>query len=276
VCGGLLAQSAAGQTSAFTYQGRLVSNGLPVNGVYDFQFALYDGTNGMVAGPLTNAAAAVSNGLFAATIDFGAVVFNGDERWLEIGVRPSGNGAFTILNPRQRLTSAPYAITAGNITGGLPAGQLSGVVPAPNVGSFTNHSDVVLSGLAAGQVIVYSGQVWTNTAVIGPTPNNSILVNLSYAGTNVPVNAALGTHFRLVATNSFLLQNPTGASEAQRLVFEIIQDGVGGRTMAFGNAFKLGTDLSMVNLTTNANRRDFLTCISSGTNFYVVGFLKGF
>jgi hypothetical protein len=60
------------------------------------------------------------------------------------------------------------------------------------------------------------------------------------------------------------------------MTFEIIQDATGGHTMVLGNAFKVGTDLPFINLTTNANLRDFMSCVCSGTNFYVVGFIKGF
>ncbi len=284
VCGlTALLDCARGQSPAFNYQGRLLENGQPANGVYDFTFALYDASSGgaQVGVTLTNTAVGVTNGLFALGLDFGGN-FPGADRWLEIGVRKGAN-PFTILGSRQKLTSTPYAITAANLTGGLPAVQLSGVVPPAQTGSFTNHSDVVITALAPGHGMIYSGAVWTNGPLnlsggggSGPGPSNSIPVWLICLGTNVPVDASLGTHFRLVATNSFLLQNPTGASDAQRMIFEIIQDDAGGRTMTLGGAFKLGTDISMVNLTTNANRRDFLTCVSSGTNFYVVGFLKGY
>jgi hypothetical protein len=269
------------QGTAFTYQGRLGDAGQPAGGTYDLTFALFNAAagGGQVGSTITVPTTVVTNGLFLAVLDFGGN-FPGADRWLEISVRTNGAVAFTTLAPRQKLTAAPYAITAGNLSGGLPAGQLSGLVPAAQMGNFTNHSDVVVNSLAAGQVLVYSGTVWANApqsaAGDGPTPSNNIPVNLSYSGTNVPVNAALGTHFRLVATNNFLLQNPTGASDAQRMVFEIIQDATGGRTLFLGNAFRLGTDISMVNLTTNANRRDFLTCVCSGTNFYILGSVKGY
>src|SRR5271169_4542084 len=109
------------QGTAFTYQGQLDSSGGPVNGNYDLTFALYDaGTNGnLVSGPLTNSAVAVTNGLFTVALDFGAN-FPGSARWLQIGVRTNGGGAFTALTPRQETTPAPYAITAGNVTGVLP------------------------------------------------------------------------------------------------------------------------------------------------------------
>jgi hypothetical protein len=266
---------AAAQGTAFTYQGRLSDNGLPVTGSYDLAFVLFNaGTGGgQVNGAITNLGVGVTNGLFTVTLDFGGN-FPGADRWLEISVRSAGGGSYTTLNPRQKLTSTPYAITAANLTGGLPAVQLVGTVSGTQVGSFTNHSDVVLTPLVPGQSLAFSGTAWTN-GVIAPT-GNGILTSLLYSGTNVPVNAAVGTHFRLLATNNFLLQNPTGTSDGQRLIFEIIQDATGGRTMVLGSAFKLGSDLPLLNLTTNANRRDFLTCVNSGTNVFVVGFVKGY
>src|SRR5438105_11174220 len=93
------------QGTPFTYQGRLNQAGAPVSGIYDVRFAIYDSLNNgnAVAGPLTNAATPVSNGLFAATLDFGAGVFSGPARWLEIAVRTNGGGAFVTLVPRQPI-----------------------------------------------------------------------------------------------------------------------------------------------------------------------------
>src|SRR5438132_7948331 len=102
--------------TSFTYQGRLTDGGNPANGIYDLRFAIYDSTNNpgaVIAGPLTNAATAVSNGLFTITLDFGPNAFDGTAHWLEIAVRPGGStGTFTPLNPRQPLTPAPYALYA--------------------------------------------------------------------------------------------------------------------------------------------------------------------
>src|SRR5437763_1355110 len=81
------------QSSAFTFQGRLQDAGALPNGTYDTRFTIYDApTNGsIVAGPLTNAATLVSNGLFAVALDFGANAFSGADRWLDIGVRTNGD-----------------------------------------------------------------------------------------------------------------------------------------------------------------------------------------
>ena len=87
------------QGTAFTYQGRLNAAGAPANGSYDLAFTLFNvGSGGSaVAGPLTNSAAAVSNGLFTVTLDFGSGVFDGTARWLEIAVRTNGASGFVTL-----------------------------------------------------------------------------------------------------------------------------------------------------------------------------------
>jgi hypothetical protein len=95
----------------------------------------------------TLAPAGVTNGLFIVTLDFGVGVFNGAERWLEIGVRSNGGGAFVTLSPRQKLTAAPYAIIAGNLTGTLPATQLGGTLPSAQFGG--TYSNTVTFNNAA-------------------------------------------------------------------------------------------------------------------------------
>src|SRR5688500_5175481 len=83
------ATAAMAQGTAFTYQGRLIEAGSTVNGSYDLRFTPYDALAGgsAVSSAVTNAATPVSNGLFTVTLDFGAGVFTGAARWLEIGVR---------------------------------------------------------------------------------------------------------------------------------------------------------------------------------------------
>lgn len=117
------------QTAAFTYQGQLLNNGEPANGNYDLQFTLANApTNGNpIAGPLTNAAVPVRDGLFAVTLDFGGSAFDGSPRWLEIGVRPAGSSdPYTLLSPRQPITATPYATFAANLAPGA-AVTLDGV-----------------------------------------------------------------------------------------------------------------------------------------------------
>jgi hypothetical protein len=78
--------------TAFTYQGRLIDNNQPADGLYDLQFKLYDTTSdGNRVGPGVNTPEVdVIDGYFTVLLDFGSDpnIFNGDARWLEIGVRP--------------------------------------------------------------------------------------------------------------------------------------------------------------------------------------------
>src|SRR5262249_12794373 len=155
-----------------------------------------------------------------------------------------------------------------------------GTISPAQAGSLTNHSDVVAANLAAGHLLIYNSAACTNGPQLSVTSihaaSNNIPVWLSLSGTNVRVDASLCTHFRALATTDCVLQNPTHASDFKPILFEIIHDSVGGRTMTLGSAFRLGTDLQFVNLTTNANVRDFISCVYSGTNFYVVGLVKGY
>jgi hypothetical protein len=118
------------QNTTFTYQGRLDHNGDPANGVYDLRFTLHDDpTNALVlAGPLTNSAVPISNGVFVAALDFGSGPFKGDPRWLEISVRTQSTGSFILLSPRQRLAPAPYSIFADSARSLMDGGGFVGLV----------------------------------------------------------------------------------------------------------------------------------------------------
>jgi hypothetical protein len=157
-------QSALAQGTAFTYQGQLRANNASTSGNYDLTFTLFGtNTDGVaISGPLTNSAVNVSNGLFTVTLDFGNQ-FSGMPRWLEIGVRTNGGGAFTTLAPRQPLTPTPYAIMAGsasNFLGTLPATQLSGTYS--NQVQFNNGANV-FDGTFVGQFLgsTFTGGLFT-------------------------------------------------------------------------------------------------------------------
>jgi hypothetical protein len=100
----------------FTYQGRLTdAGGEPVNDTCDLEFSLWDAESGgsRVAGPVEVPGVAVSDGLFTARPDLGAV-FDGTALWLEVGVKCSGDADYVTLAERQELTGAPYALYAVN------------------------------------------------------------------------------------------------------------------------------------------------------------------
>jgi len=134
------------QTSMFTYQGRFTDGGSAANGTYDMQFKLFDGTGNQVGSAITNGAVQVSGGVFTVQLDFGAAAFPGADRFLEIGVRSAGSGeAYTVLSPRQQLTSAVYAIRAGSTT---TADTATSATTATNA--------TQLGGVAANQYVLTS------------------------------------------------------------------------------------------------------------------------
>jgi trimeric autotransporter adhesin len=155
------------QGTAFTYQGQLQNNGTPANGSYDLTFTLFTAnTNGsIVAGPMTNSAIAVSNGLFTTTLDFGGQ-FPGADRWLEIGVRTNGASGFVTLSARQKITATPYAISAGNLSGALRVELNTNGAPNLIGGSPVNQVDVGVMGatISGGGTLNFGGFPYTNRA----------------------------------------------------------------------------------------------------------------
>jgi hypothetical protein len=115
--------------TAFTYQGRLIdANGL-ADGLYDFEFTLYDDANTFIGNKIGSDVnepdVDVIDGYFTVVLDFNDPnAFNGDGRWLEIGVRPGESNEpndFVTLIPRHEVTPSPYALyakTAGSASGG--------------------------------------------------------------------------------------------------------------------------------------------------------------
>ena len=165
------------QGTAFTYSGWLNDGANPANGTYNLRFALFDAltVGNQVGSPLTNSPVSVSNGLFAVTLDFGNQ-FPGANRWLEIGVRTNGSGGFITLSPRQALTASPYAITAGNVTGGLPAAQLSGTLPdarlSANVALLAGSQTFTGAKTFSSEVAATSGVRINNTNIWLKGDNN--------------------------------------------------------------------------------------------------------
>jgi trimeric autotransporter adhesin len=127
-----LAFAGGAQTTTFTYQGRLQSDGSAFSGPAEFRFSVWDAAEGgtqLAATTPETLAGQVADGLFSLPLDFGAEPFaTGADRWLQIALR-TDLGEFRVLAPRQWLTSTPYAVTAGRLSGMLPAGQLTGTLP---------------------------------------------------------------------------------------------------------------------------------------------------
>ncbi|MGA2246084.1 MAG: FG-GAP-like repeat-containing protein [Verrucomicrobiota bacterium] len=109
--------------------------------------------------------------------------------WFNDGV----NG-FAALNPPQDLTPTPYAVvasSASNLLGGLPAGQLSGTIPAtllPSTVLTNGAANVALTGTFSG-----NGAGVTNISLlsVGPAGTFSQIPLLSFAP-GIPLNPGSG------------------------------------------------------------------------------------
>ena len=156
---------AAPMGTAWTYQGRLIDANNAADGEYDFQFKLYDAQTAGVqqASTIDVNDLDVIDGYFTAELDFGSDVFNGDARWLEIGVRPGqleGPGGYTTLDSRQEVTPVPYALQTRGIfvdsTGNVGIGNTSPGSPLDVSGQIRANS---LKGQAAILGIESAGDI---------------------------------------------------------------------------------------------------------------------
>lgn len=242
------------QSSAFTYQGSLSDAGSPASGIYDLRFEIYDTDSGgsAVASPVTNTAVAVSNGLFLASLDFGAGAFDGSDRWLEIGVVTNGGGAFSTLSPRQQITSTPYAVqaanaasadtansvAAGNITGTIPLAQLPTEV-VTNGASGVNFSGT-FGGDGAGLT-----NVWHTSGNAGTTAGTHFLGTTDNRPLQLKANNQLG--FRLeyptVGTVPNLVGGFSGNSVGAGSEGVVI---AGGGRLGFTNSVGLDSRFSVI------------------------------
>ena len=244
---------------AFTYQGRLTTGGTAANGLYDLKVTLYDDASGgtAVGGPVTNSPVGLTNGLFTATLDFGAAPFSGEARWLEIGVRTNGSGGdFTLLAPRQTLTPLPYALYAPN------AGKAQTVVNGVyTTGSYANPawltslSGTTVTGNISGDAAGFTGSLAGD--VTGPQGANLVASVGGQPATNVAsaviaANAATSANTpntivkRDASGNfsaTFLLTNKVGRlSTYSTNIFNVreygaVGNGIADDTVAIANAW---------------------------------------
>ncbi|HSU53172.1 MAG TPA: tail fiber domain-containing protein [Candidatus Dormibacteraeota bacterium] len=245
----LIINCAFAQGTAFTYQGRLTDGASAANGTYDFRFTLLDSTNlpgTVVAGPVTNAATVVSNGLFTVTLDFGSAVLDGSSRFLEIAARTNlgGTGSFSSLSPRQKLTSTPYAVRAANsgLASGVTAGAVTASMLAPGAvssldtpnGSTTGLLRVANTGLiGVGTTNSQAGlEVDGGKTILAPTLLN-VLVDGSGTFTNLGGPCSLAVNGNLLAIlgqddNAFTLVDM--AVPTNIVMLSSIQNGTGSFT----------------------------------------------
>lgn len=190
------------QTTAFNYQGKLTDAGTP-QANYQMQFKLYDAAVGgtQIGNTISNNSVAVSDGVFSVLLDFGANVFTGANRYLEISVRRNTGENYTILTPRQQIASSPYSIrtlSAQQADTALDSQKLGGIVASEYVTNSTISSSFIRNSTTpqtadfniSGNGIIGGTGIINGNAGVGT--NNPSLVSggtsrlLEIAGTSSP------------------------------------------------------------------------------------------
>jgi len=97
-------------------------------------------------------------------------------------------------------------------------------------------------------------------------------------GVNIATDASLGNIFTVTLAGNRTLDNPTNPSNGQKAIWRIKQDATGSRTLAFGAAFRFGTDITGITLTTTASKTDYIGAVYNGTDskWDIIAFVKGY
>jgi len=154
VQGEISVQGAVGTT--FTYQGRLLSEGAPVDGTCDFEFSLWtDLSGGSQVAAQGAPGKEVKDGYFSVDLNFGSG-FTGDARYLQIVVNCGSGGA--TLDPRVALNAAPYAhsLRPGAVIEGTSTGNILSVQNT----STSGYGVYGKSGTASGKPAIFGVGVW--------------------------------------------------------------------------------------------------------------------
>ena len=191
--------------TGFTYQGRLTDNsGNPIAGPCALRFTLYQSAagNDPVGAAITASGVTTDNGYFSVELDFGANAFDGEGRYLKIEV--DCGGGYTTLDPRVKLTPAPYAMYSVS-TGALRGNPVSDNVPTAGDVLAWNGSSWLPTGSGAGNA-------WSLTGNSGATPGTNFLGTTDNQALQLHVNGARALRLEPNATSPNVIGGYSGNS----------------------------------------------------------------
>ncbi len=110
----LAATAASAADNRFPYQGHLEKDGIPLNGVYDFRFGLFNAaTAGSELWAENRIGLQVTKGAFSTTLGTSVAipdaVLANPNLFVGVSVKPAGQPTFVALAGRQQLPNAPKA-----------------------------------------------------------------------------------------------------------------------------------------------------------------------
>ncbi|MFN8481979.1 MAG: hypothetical protein U0768_02835 [Anaerolineae bacterium] len=223
---------------AFTYQGRLARNGIPIGGnapvACDMQFGLWDSLSegGQLGITDIENGVTVANGVFTAQLNssglFGEYAFDGEERWLEVQVKCPGDADFVTLVPRQPITAAPFALSASQALGlRLPFAADVNLSAAPV--SITNAGD---GPAVYGE---HNSSAGTTAGIVGLTASRTDDAAAVAGYATSSTGRTVGVYGESVSTQVVAGDKVGGGGDP-------VAYGVVGRTRASGGAGVYGTN----------------------------------
>lgn len=245
------------QTTAFTYQGKLNDGLNPATGAYLLQFTLWNAPVGgdQVGGTLTDVSVMAANGIFTTHLDFGEAAFDSADLFIEISVRRNVVESYTLLAPRQPVTSAPYAVRARNAYAAFDSARLGGT----DASRFVKDDSPALTD--ARDPLPGSGSYIQN----GTTEQSSADFNISGEGKASVLTAA--SHFK-IADDTVLKVESNGTTK--------VGVGAGNVNIGANNAF-FGYQAGLINPTGQGNSffgyQAGLNSATSNNSFF--GFASG-
>lgn len=174
----------------------------------------------------------------------------------------------------------------------LASPALTGTPTAPTAAPGTSNTTVATTAFVSAAVAASGGGGGGGGTSIAP----NWYARTAAAGTNVVIlpqpvdtttastwapNFAAGKILRVVLNGDLTLSAPTGVTEdmiGQTFLLQLVQDSTGGRSVtSVDSAYKTGSEITGIGLSTNANSRSYVPVIVVTTNqFDIVGSITGY
>ncbi len=220
------------------------------------------------------------------------------------GLAVAGDGTLSASGSAPATQTLTDFANAAGTTTGLTYGYQAGVIRQDNVSmavaagtvalaaSTTNYVEITGAGVVSANAVGFtSGRYPLATVLTGASTittitdkravialggvqlggvnafakNQSVTPAALTSGASIAVDASLSNNFRLVLGVNATLTNPINLTDGMVLNFRIKQDATGGRTLAYGAAYKFPGATAPV-LSTAPNAVDFMSCYYDATD----------
>lgn len=245
--------------AGFTYQGQIRSGNSLVTANCTLQFSLWNAAadGNQIGSTQVVTGVAISEGLFTVRLNdanqFGGAAFDGQGRWLQIGVQCPTDPNMVMLTPRQEIAAAPYAQFSQNsdlldghsssafaLADHTHPGSAYGnvIIVAKSGGDFTDLSTALNSITDATATNRYL--IWVGPGIYNGYVYMKPYVDIEGAGERTTLLTAPGAGGGTV----------TGANHAELRFIGV--EATGGAFQAVGIINNTVTDMRLLHVTVNA------------------------